>query len=537
MVKVQVRPQVVYTLYLRQPFTRIANSFTLRPHSPRFVRDMIKDLRNTFRQTAIYGMSNIFVKAAGLIILPIYTSTLTTDEYGVLVMLEIFSQFFVGVISFSIPTAMLRLGSDHQNKAEQNKIYFTALVFLLGLVICFVVLFFPLSEFFSRLVFDRADYSVYFRLLFLSIGMEILGTLPLQLMRLKEESTRYLMFFSLKLVALIGLVWYFVVFRNMGVYGAMWGITLANAVLLVATAIYQLKNIRPVFDRRAAVDMYKYGAPLIFTTVSGILLTIADRVIIKLYGELSDVGIYGLAYKVGSASNLLIIGSFALGFLPIAFKKFGDQNFDRFFSKMFTYFIGITAVLTLVVSLFSQEAIKVISSDNPDYWQAVVLVPFIAFAFVFKAMHNYLAYIFLLIKRTKFHAFVTVVGVVINIALNFLFIPKYGIYGAIAATGLSFALMALITYNIAQKRYPIHYEMTRIGLLLLVVAVFIAAGLWANNLTTEIRLLIKSLFMVAFVLLLYFGFADKVEREKMHKVRMMISKNGWKKALSELTKD
>lgn len=498
---------------------------------------MIKDLRNTFRQTAIYGMSNIFVKAAGLIILPIYTSTLSTEEYGVLVMLEVISQFFVGVISFSIPTAMLRLGSDHQDKAEQNKIYFTALVFLLAVVICFLIIFLPLSEVFSRIVFDIADYKVYFQLLFLSIGMEILGMLPLQLMRLKEQSSRYLIFFSLKLVALIGLVWYFVVFRNMGVYGAMWGITLANGVLLVATAIYQLKNIRPVFDRRVAVDMYRFGAPLIFTTISGILLTIADRVIIKIYGTLSDVGIYGLAYKVGSVSNLLIIGSFALGFLPIAFKKFGDENFNRFFSKMFTYFIGITAVLTLVVSLFSQEAIKVISSDEPDYWKAVLLVPFIAFAFVFKAMHNYLAYIFLLIKRTKFHAFVTIVGVIINIGLNFLLIPKYNMYGAIAATGISFALMALITYNVAQRRYPIQYEMSRIGFLLLAVAAFIAAGIWANGLPTEMRLIIKSLFLIVFVLLLYFGFADKVEREKMHKIRTTLRKKGWKKLFQEIAND
>lgn len=497
---------------------------------------MIKDLRNTFRQTAIYGMSNIFVKAAGLIILPIYTASLSIEDYGVLVILEIISQFFVGVISFRIPSAMLRLGSDHEDESVQNSIYFTSLVFLVSVVGVFWLIFIPLSGIFARLVLDDGAYTVHFVLLFASIGLEILGMLPLQLMRLKEQSTKYLVFFSLKLAALIGLIWYFVVVRDLGVYGALWGVALANGVLVIATAIYQIRNIRPRFDRQVAMDMYRFGAPLVFTTISGILLTISDRFIIKIYGPLSEVGLYGAAYKIGSVANLLIIGSFALGFLPIAFKKFNDPNFNRFYSKIFTYYVGVTVLLTLVVSLFSKEVIKLISSGNPDYWQAVVLVPFIAFAFVFKAMHNYLAYIFMLIKRTKFHAVVTLIGVTINISLNFLLIPPYGMYGAIAATALSYAAMMVVTYTVAQKRYPIRYEVRRIAMLLLATAVFIGAGFWANGLPIVERLVVKMALLIAFGVLMYFGFTDAVEREKLHKVRVAISKNGWKKALMELVK-
>src|SRR5690606_33172347 len=306
---------------------------------------MITDLRHTFKQTAIYGLSNIFVKATGLILLPIYTTALSLGDYGMLTIFELITQFFVGVISFSLPASMLRLGSDSNEPRRQNQIYFTALVMLLVLCGLFLMVFLPLNGIFSTAFFDSREFASYFTIVFISCTTEILGILPMQLLRLREKSGWYIFFFGLKLAALIGFVWYFVAFRDMGVYGALLGVLAANGILLVATFTFQFKNMVLKFDRVIAKEMYRYGAPLIFTTVAGILLTIADRIIIEIYGNLSDVGVYSIAYKFGSLSNLLIIGSFGLGFLPIAFKKFGDPNFKRFFSKMMTYFIGVTVLL------------------------------------------------------------------------------------------------------------------------------------------------------------------------------------------------
>ncbi len=490
---------------------------------------MIKDLRNTFKQTAIYGVSNVLVKATGLILLPIYTSSLSTADYGMLVLLEIISQFFIDVISINLPGAMLRIGSDTKSPKRQNQIYFTALIMLIATGLVFLAVFLPLNGFFSQAFFDSKVYADYFTIVFISIVIEILGIMPLQLLRLRERADQYLFFFGLKLAALIGFIWYFVSIQEMGVYGAIVGVLLANITLLLGTFSFQFKNMLPRFDKKVAKELFQFGAPLIFTSIAAILLTISDRLIIKFYGELADVGIYTLAYKVGSVSNLLIIGSFALGFLPIAFKKFGDPNFNRFFSKMLTYFIGITVVLTLIVSLFSKEGIKLISSDNPDFWIAVVLVPFIAYMFLFKALQNYLSYIFLLIKRTRFHAQITVLGVILNIGLNFLLIPKMDIYGAIAATGISYITMGIYTYYLAQKNYPIKYEFNRIMLLLAGCAIFIAIGIYFNDFNLISRLLIKSGLVIGFGVFVFYGIADHVEREKVRKTWKILKKGDFNK--------
>lgn len=497
---------------------------------------MIKDLRNTFKQTAIYGISNVLIKATGLILLPIYTSSLSANDYGILVLLEVIAQLFVGVISFHIPASILRFGSEEQDGNRQKQIYFTGLIMLLGIVAIFILIALPLCGFFSEILFDTVDYRLFFVLLSCSIGVEILGILPLQMMRLKEQSTKYLLFFLVKLFGMLGFVSYFIIVRDMGVLGAVLGIFMGNAMLWLSTIPFQLRNILPKFDKVVALSIYSYGAPLVFGTIAAIALTISDRLIIKYYGEFADVGIYSMAYKIGSIANLLVIGSFTLGFLPIAFKKFTDPNFSRFFSKMFTYFIGLIVLLTLGVSIFSKEIIKLISSDAPEYWFAVVLVPFIAFSFIFKALQFYMAFVFYLTKKTKYDALITGIGAAITIAINFLLIPLWGMYGAIAATSISYVVMGVITYRIAQAKFQIRYEFKRIFALLIGCALFILVGYYFNSLSLIYRLIIKALILAGFILAVYQFVIDPTEKQKIRKtLRLLIQPGGIKKLILEIS--
>jgi O-antigen/teichoic acid export membrane protein len=476
---------------------------------------MFKDVKNTFKQTLIYGLSNLSIKAAGLVLIPFYTGSLSTGDYGQLVILEVLAQFAIGIVSFQVPSALLRLGSSTPNVADQKKLYSTSLGLIGILSIVFALIAFPLAKQLSLLIFSSPDYQIHLELLIFSIIFEVLGLIPLQLLRLREKSVTYLLLVTLKLVSLVGLVWYFVVQQGEGVYGAVLAIMCSNLIFLVATVPIQVKNISPKFSLNIGLQIYKYSGPLIFTTVSALLLTLSDRLIIKIFGEFEDVGIYALAYKIGSLSNLLIIASFTLGFLPIAFKKFTSPDFKPFFAKTFSLYIGVTAMLTVFVSVFGQELTKILSSSDPSYWLAATLVPIIAFIFIFKAMNNYFLYIFMLTKETKYHAIITVTGVILNIALNFLFIPAYGLYGAIGATGLSYFAMMMMAYNRAQHLIKIDYELKRILLLLVSCGLAIALALTFNEISLVPRLGLKSAIIFLYLTFTYRYILTLDERRKL----------------------
>ncbi len=487
---------------------------------------MIKDFKNTFQQTAIYGIGNVLVKATGLALLPIYLGALSTSEYGALVMFEVITQFMVGVFSFRFQSSLLRFGSEAKSPREQGSVYFTATLMMLGASIFVCAAFTPLSGLFSDIVFDSREYAYIFPLLLASVALEMMVLMPLQLLRLREKPLAYIGFLAFKLGAMLALVSYFVMLKEQGVYGAILGIFLANALTLLATLPLQWRHVVFMFDKPLAGSMFRYGAPLIFTSISAILLSIADRLIINHYGELSDVGVYGLAYKIGSVVNLLVINSFSLGFLPIAFKKFGQVGFERFFTRTLTYFTVITVIFTLGISLFSKELIKLLSSDTPDYWAALILVPFIAFSFIFKAIQYYFSLVFHLTKRTRYDALVTMLGFSFNLGLNLAWVPAYGIYGAVAATGLSYVFMGILTLRYAQAQLRVQYEWKRLAILIISSAVAIALGLLANDWPIALRLSGKGAVLLLYGLFLYVAFADKAEKDKLRKLRLALSEKG-----------
>jgi len=487
---------------------------------------MIKDIRNTIKQTFLYGLSNIAVKVAGLTLLPFYTNSLSASEYGELALLEIIAQFFVGVISLQLPSAVLRFASSSSSSGEIKKVYSTALLSSLVFVIIFASSFILLVPWASKLIFSSSHYELHLQLIALSIAMEILGLLPLQLLRLKERSIPYLLFVSCRLLTLVWFVWYFVVSGNEGVLGAVKAIVLSNLLYFAATLPLQLKNFTFSFDKSLAKEMYAYGAPLIFTTISAVLLTISDRLIIKIYGEFSDVGIYTLAYKVGSLSNLLIIASFSLGFLPIAFRKLKDPEFNEFFSKTLTLYTLVTVLLTVFLSIFGLELIQLISGGNHDYFGAAILVPFIAFLFIFKALNNYFSYVFLLVKKTKYHAQITVGGVALNILLNLILVADYGMYGAVAATGISYFIMMICSHWLSLKQIKINYEYRRISLLLTSAIGAISVGLITNEMELVFRICIKSATGAIWIAIVYNTLLTRSEKNRIAKVITLLKTPG-----------
>ncbi|MEM9050928.1 MAG: polysaccharide biosynthesis C-terminal domain-containing protein [Bacteroidota bacterium] len=472
-------------------------------------------MKNTLKQTFLYGLSNIAIKAAGLVLIPFYTGSLTSSDYGQLVILEIIAQFVVGLVSFQIPQAFLRLGSNLKNLGERKELYSTCFALLLCFSVCFGFLFFPLASILSESIFSSESFEPILQLLTLSIILEVVGLLPLQLLRLQEKSTAYLSLVTLKLLTLIVAVWYLVVLNGEGVYGAIKAIALSNFVFLLATLPMQVAHIRFSFNVDQSRQIYRYSGPLIFTTLAALMLTLADRLIIKFFGQFDEVGVYALAYKIGSLSNLLIIASFSLGFLPIAYRKFDQPDFKSFFSKTMTLYLSLTILLTLVISVFGEEIVVLLSRGETSFWAAAILVPFIAFIFIFKALNNYLSYIFLIAKKTKNHAFVTIIGVCLNIILNFLFIPNYGIYGAVAATGLSYVTMCLISYVKAQRLVKITYDFKRIFLLIISSVIAIVVAMLLGEMSLILKLGIKVVIVSIFLLFILFIVVKREERAQL----------------------
>ncbi|MCF8388157.1 MAG: polysaccharide biosynthesis C-terminal domain-containing protein [Bacteroidales bacterium] len=498
---------------------------------------MLDKLKYTFKHTAIYSLGNLGAKVMGLLLLPLYTTYLTTAEYGILSILEITSQFAVAVIGLNLASGMMRWTAQERDAAKSRSIVFTTYVSVFLLIVAFNIIVFPFSKNLSELFFDHPNYYQYFQILWLWTSFEIMNQVTTNLIRIRDKSLLFIVLFLSKLLIILVLNIYFIVSLEMGVKGIILSQLIGNALYFLATIPFILKNINFKFDLKIQKEITRYSFPLIFSTISMMVLTMSDRYMIKfLMDSDSDVGIYTLGYKIASVINLFLIQSFRMGFVPIAYKMYDKKGAKRYFSKITTYFGFILILFALLITLFSKEVIIIFSPANKDFWIAYKIVPLIAFIFFLRGINQMVSLSLHFVKRTKYNARIVMTSALFNIGLNFFLVPILGIYGAALSTLISTALMLGLFYNFSQKFYTINYEKKRLLKILLAGSSLFALSLLTENLNIWIGAMIKIFLLGLFPIILWFiKFFEPVEIERI-KGAWMKWKNPlhWKTNLKEI---
>ena len=259
------------------------------------------------------------------------------------------------------------------------------------------------------------------------------------------------------------------------------------------------------------MKIFKYSIPLVFSTISMMVLTMGDRYLIKYYLNFSEVGIYSLGFKIASVINLLIVQSFQTGFLPVAYKNYNKPDYNRFFSKTLTYYAFILVFCSLGLSLFSKEIIDFFSK-NKEYINAYKIVPYIAMAFIFKGIQYIYSLGLHFVKKTYYNATIIFIMALLNLLLNILFIPWFGIKGAAISTIISWIIMSFLFYKYSTKFYKVNYELRKIYLLVIMASLLYVLSQVTTIENTIFYLGLKMLILVSFPFLLYlFNFYEKVE--------------------------
>jgi len=476
---------------------------------------MFADIKRTIKQTSVYSLGNISTKLVGFILLPLYTAHLLPEDYGVLAILQAIMQILIGVFGLNLPTAMMRWYAPEKDSTRQKSIVFTTLLSTLFVAILLSVLLIPFSERFAVEIFENTEFSTYFVFLFLAVSAGIINNVPLNLIRLKERSVFYITLTTIKFTLIILSNIYFVAYLKIGVEGIIISELIGHLFVIIITTPMMIKNSTLKIDVTILWEMIKYGAPLVFSTVFTFVLTLSDRFIIKYFYGDSSVGIYSLGHKIASVINMLILQSFQLGFLPIAYKKLNDPNAKRYFSKVLTYYTLILVFAALTISLFSKELIEVLAL-NSEYWIAYTVVPIISFAFVIKGIQYNFALSFHYAKRTSYNAAIVIITAFVNVVLNIILIQKYDFPGAAVSLLLSIFLMMLLSYFLGQKVYHIPYEIYKIGKIIFVGLLLYFVSLLFSGIGLWVELFAKVLLVILFPILLYWlKIFDKVEIESL----------------------
>jgi O-antigen/teichoic acid export membrane protein len=210
--------------------------------------------------------------------------------------------------------------------------------------------------------------------------------------------------------------------------------------------------------------MLVYAFPIL---ISGLAFTINetfDKILLDFLLPASiaktEIGMYAACYKLAIFMTLFST-AYKLAIEPFFFSEADKKSSKQSYALVLETFVIIgSSILVLVV--VSLDILKVIFIGDPEYWQAMYIVPIILLANFCLGIYQNLSVWYKVTDMTKFAAYISVVGATITLLLNIILIPNYSFLGSAVATLIAYLTMALLSYSIGKKYYPIPYNASKI---------------------------------------------------------------------------
>lgn len=470
---------------------------------------MLDRLKSTLKDTFIYSLSNIAPKVIGVVLLPIYTAELTKAEFGNWDLLDVTTNILCEIFLLGQAASLIFLNNSSEYKDRKKKTLFTLFIFLFfvcGLLIVTSEILISLNILQESLI-----KSNYVRLIVFIVLFRTLNNLFLSKYRAEEKAIFFSLTNIIKLLIIAALTIYFLVSMKKGIEGIFLAAVLGEALTSVFLFLTLINQMNFSFDTEILKISLKFGFPLIFASLGIMLLNLSDRYIITYLLGYEANGIYGLGYRVAGVLNMFLVMPFSMSLMPIAYKYYGQKDDKRFFSKVMTYSTFIFVWASIFISLFSKEIIKIFATKS-EYYSAYYVVPIVLFAYTFSGMRLTASLGMMLTKNTKHIATITLGAAILNIILNFILIPYFGIIAAALNTLIAFIIFYFITQKVSDNYYKIPFENKKLFLMIFTGMILSFAGyILPDKIIFQILKLILTLIFPFILYLFNFYEASEIQ--------------------------
>jgi O-antigen/teichoic acid export membrane protein len=398
------------------------------------------------RSMGIYTFSNIVNAGIPFLLLPVLTTYLTTEDYGVL-------SNFNALANIMIPLIGINLMSSVQVQFLKEEVDFksyvsTGFYFNILLTLIFTLI---LAVFSGKvaLLTGVPEQFLAFAILygFFNTVIEVL----LAVWRMEDKSWNYGIFRIGRTIVEIALVFLLVLVFRLDFSGSIYAMicSYGAATALAILVLIRKQILWGSFSREYLSHVLRYGIPLIPHSLSAVVIMYADKLILTHYHGLSANGVYSVGFMVGQLIGLLQ-NSFNQAWVPWVFQKLKKgEEADKVKMVKLTY-IYIVAILIAVVLLWLILP-WIYMLFGKDFQQGREMVLWVALGFAFNGMYKMVSVYIFYLERTGIIAINTVIAAVLNIALSLLLIPDYGAMGAAYAQMISMFVLFFGTWMLSSR--------------------------------------------------------------------------------------
>ena len=460
---------------------------------------MSSGLKTLAKETAIYGLSSIVGRFLNYLLVPVYTLALPAESggYGVVTNVYAWVALVLVVLTCGMETGFFRFANKGDD--DPQRVYSTTLLAVGTGAATFLVLGLLLLRPIAGLL-GYGAHPAWLGMMMAVVAMDAVQSIPFAYLRYRKKAVKFaalkllfiLMNIALNLAYYVGLKG-----RDVG-YAFMFNLVCTSVIMLIL--LPEMRAVRHGLDRALLRRMLRYCLPLLVLGLAGILNQVADKIIFPFVYPNADeatvqLGIYGAASKIAMVMAMLT-QAFRFAYEPFVFGKSRDKDSREMYAQAMKFFIIFTLLAYLAVMSYLDILRYLIGRD---YWEGLRVVPIVMAAEIFMGVYFNLSFWYKLIDQTRWGAYFSLTGCAVLVAVNVLFIPRYGYMACAWAGFCGYGVAMLLSYFVGQRKYPIGYDLRAIGrYVLLAVAVYVA-GQWVHVGGLWLTLAYRTVLLLLFV--------------------------------------
>lgn len=415
---------------------------------------------------------------------PLFVRKFPAAVYGIFTNMYSWAAMLNAVLAFGMETTYFRYLQKHEGeKARVFNNSFIVICFTSALFLCVCLLFAKgISTWLNNGLYD-VDYHRYLTYFALILVADALAVIPFARLRAEGRAMRFALLKLINILTFVGCNLFLIVVLPVlidssaawadfaaGWYRPGWlgYVFIANLVASIVTLFLLLPEILKIrlrLERKLVVDMLYYSFPILVANISFIINEHLDKLLIPklILGDAGsrDLGIYGAVSKIAVFLSIFV-QAFRLGAEPFFFSHAKSKNARQTYALIMDYFV-IAMVLVMVGISVNIEWLKYFikggsPAEQAEYWSGLSIVPVLLFNYVLLGIYMNLSIWYKLSDQTRFGLYISGMGAVVTLVLNYWLIPQYSYVASAWATLAAYGSMVVLSYLWGSRHYPIPYR-------------------------------------------------------------------------------
>ncbi len=405
------------------------------------------------KQSSLYTIGKLFAFLAGLISYPVLTKTLSIEEYGTVALFTVTIGLMGTFIKFGVQQSIIRYKHDLEPALFSSNIIFLSLCTVFATVLFQLMLRSILINFSDNIIFKN---PIFFIILFSSTLQALQSYCINLLVAIEKSATVTVMSMTYKILSLSTML-IAILLISATSFSFIIALLLSDLLYFLILIYWILKKRYisgfsiQLIDKKIIKNLLIFGIPMFGYELSNMFHAFVDRFLIEIYLGREPLGLYSASYNMAKMIADLMLGGLITALLPkylYLWKKSGKAETEKLLSDINKYLILFFPILLMGIYSVSSNLFGVLTT--PRYQQYAYLLPIIfSGTFLFNIGIIYSAGLQIK-KMSGVMLRVVIESAIINLILNIIFIPKYGIISAAIVTFISYLWTASRFYFLSK---------------------------------------------------------------------------------------